>query len=76
MFGTLICCSAFGASLSYASSDPMYPASSPEVLSNKIIEDNIEVVIMSDKMCQGDDCGFTRPDGVAYRKLHTQFFVT
>lgn len=62
-------CSAFGASLSYASSDPMYPASSPQLLSNDMIEDNIEVVIMSDKVCQNHGCGFTRPDGVAHRKL-------
>ena len=33
-----------------------------------MIEDDVEVIIMSDKSCDDGSCGYTRPGGVAYRK--------
>lgn len=59
----------FGASLSYASSDGKSGAASAQVLSNAMIEDNVEVVILSSKSCDDGGCDYTRPGGVAYRKL-------
>ena len=32
-----------------------------------MIEDDIEVIIMSDHSCDDGSCGYTRPEGVAYR---------
>ncbi|KAL8733535.1 MAG: hypothetical protein Q9181_003551 [Wetmoreana brouardii] len=57
---------AFGASLSYASSDGKSAAASPQILANKMIEDDVEVIVMSNKTCDGGSCGYTRPGGVAY----------
>ncbi|KAL8639057.1 MAG: hypothetical protein Q9228_003856 [Teloschistes exilis] len=57
---------AFGASLSYASSDGKSAAASSQVLANKMIEDDVEVVVMSNKICDDGSCGYTRPGGVAY----------
>lgn len=34
-----------------------------------MIEDDVEVILMSDKSCSDGGCGYTRPGGVAYRKL-------
>ena len=34
-----------------------------------MIEDDTEVIIMTDQSCNDGGCGFTRPGGVAYRKL-------
>ena len=59
----------FGASLSYASCDGQSGASSPQILSDKMIPDGTEVVIMSDKSCNDGGCGYTRPNSVAYREL-------
>ncbi|KAL9054361.1 MAG: hypothetical protein Q9206_003571 [Seirophora lacunosa] len=56
----------FGASLSYASSDGKSAAASPQMLHNQLIEDDVEVIVMSDKACSGGSCGYTRPDGVAH----------
>ena len=58
----------FGTSLSYASSDGQSGAASAQVLSNAMIEDDTEVIIMTDQSCSDGGCGFTRPGGVAYRK--------
>ena len=58
----------FGASLSYASSDGKSAAASPQTLANKMIEDNVEVIVMSDKNCEDGGCGYTRPGGVNYRE--------
>lgn len=55
----------FGNSLSYASEDGTTGASSPQVLSNTQIGSDVEVIIMSDKECDGD-CGYVRPGTVAY----------
>ncbi|KAL8940247.1 MAG: hypothetical protein Q9216_002901 [Gyalolechia sp. 2 TL-2023] len=57
---------AFGASLSYASSDGKSAATSPQTLQNKMIEDDVEVIVMSNRSCEGDSCGYIRPGGVAY----------
>lgn len=56
----------FGNSLSYASSDGTEGASSPQVLADTQLDSNVEVVIMSDNECGDDDCGYVRPDTVAY----------
>ncbi len=61
--------SRFGASLSYASSDGNSGAASSQLLSNKMLEDDVEVIILSDKSCDDGSCGYTRPGGVAYRML-------
>ena len=58
----------FGASLSYASSDGQSGAASPRILSNAMIQDDTEVIIMTDRSCDDGGCGFTRPGGVAYRR--------
>lgn len=55
-----------GNSLSYASTDGCSGSSSSTVLGNKMIPDNKEVVIMSDKQCKGGSCGTVRPGSVAY----------
>ena len=57
----------FGTSLSYASSDGQTGAASAQTLSNAMIEDDVEVIIMSDNSCDDGSCGYTRPGGVAYR---------
>ncbi|PGH18505.1 hypothetical protein AJ80_04475 [Polytolypa hystricis UAMH7299] len=54
-----------GNSLSYASKDALSGCASPEVLEDKMIPDNVEVILMSDKKCNGD-CGAVRPGTVAY----------
>ena len=58
----------FGASLSYASSNGQSGAISSQVLSNAMIEDDTEVIIMTNRSCDDGGCGYTRPGGVAYRK--------
>ena len=63
----------FGASLSYASSDGQSGAASPQVLSNAMIEDDTEVVIMTNQSCDDGGCAYTRPGGVAYRKSCLRF---
>ncbi|KAL8852907.1 MAG: hypothetical protein Q9221_002283 [Calogaya cf. arnoldii] len=57
---------AFGASLSYASPDGKSAAASAQTLGNKMIQDDVEIIVLSDKPCEGDSCGYTRPGGVAY----------
>lgn len=54
-----------GNSLSYASKDGKSGSSSPQVLDDTLIEDDNEIVIMSDKKCN-NDCGVIRPGTVAY----------
>ncbi|KAM0692892.1 hypothetical protein Q7P36_007449 [Cladosporium allicinum] len=56
----------FGNSLSYASSNGKGGSSSPEVLEDCEIGSSDEVIIMSDKECEGDSCGYTRPGTVAH----------
>ena len=63
----------FGASLSYASSDGQSGASSPQVLSNAMIKDDTEVVIMTNQSCDDGGCAYTRPGGVAYREWCLSF---
>ncbi|KAL1960780.1 hypothetical protein VTO42DRAFT_6610 [Malbranchea cinnamomea] len=54
-----------GMSLSYASSNGLRGAASPQVLEDVLLPDNEEIVIMSDRKCDGD-CGAVRPGTVAY----------
>lgn len=56
----------FGNSLSYAASDAMSGSASPQVLGSTLLQDNIEVILFTDKQCQGNDCGYYRPGTVAY----------
>jgi hypothetical protein len=56
----------FGNSLSYASSDGCEGASSPQVLEACTLKSNNEVIVMSDKECSGNDCGYFRPGTVAH----------
>lgn len=56
----------FGNSLSYARADGKGGSSSPEVLDDCEIGSSDEVIIMSDKECEGDSCGYTRPGTVAH----------
>ncbi|KAG8527097.1 uncharacterized protein KY384_008526 [Bacidia gigantensis] len=64
--GTAAGGSAFGASLSYASADGQSGAGSPQTLQNAMIEDDAEIVIMSDESCDDGGCGYVRAGGVAY----------
>ena len=41
-----------------------------------MIEDDVEVIIMSDKSCDDGSCGYTRPGGVAYRRIHFDSVLT
>lgn len=68
-FELIVLMHSFGASLSYASCDGQSGASSPQILSDTMIPDGNEIVIMSDKSCNDGGCGYTRPNSVAYRKL-------
>lgn len=56
----------WGNSLSYASVDTKSGSASPQVLADTLIEDNQEVIIYSDKICEGNSCGAYRPGSVAY----------
>lgn len=56
----------FGNSLSYARADGKGGSSSPEVLEDCELASSDEVIIMSDKECNGDSCGYTRPGTVAH----------
>jgi len=56
----------FGNSLSYARADGKGGSSSPEVLEDCEIGSSDEIIIMSDKECEGDSCGYTRPGTVAH----------
>jgi hypothetical protein len=58
---------AFGASLSYADSTGCTGSSSPQTLAaNTTLPSNAEIVIMTDKICSHDSCGYSRPGTVAY----------
>ena len=57
---------AFGASLSYASCDGTCGAASPQILENTTLPSSAEVIIMTDRQCTADSCGYVRPGTVAY----------
>ncbi len=59
----------FGASLSYASPDGRSAAAAAQTLGNQMIEDDVEIIVLSNKTCEGGSCGYTRPGGVAYREF-------
>lgn len=56
----------FGNSLSYARADGKGGSSSPEVLDDCELASSDEIIIMSDKECEGDSCGYYRPGTVAH----------
>ena len=59
----------FGNSLSYASSDGRSGAGSAQTLAkDTLLPSSAELVIMTDDKCDGDDCGYYRPEtsDVAY----------
>ncbi|KAL2004362.1 hypothetical protein VTN02DRAFT_2008 [Thermoascus thermophilus] len=56
----------FGNSLSYASSDGCNGSSYPQILEDKMLPDNTEIVIMTDKECTDGSCGAVRPGTVAF----------
>lgn len=66
---------AFGDSLSYAANDGKSGAGRPQILSNAMVEDNVEIVIMSNKSCSDGGCGYTRPGGVNYRTQPSSSFI-
>jgi len=55
----------WGNSLSYASPDGTTGSASPQTLADQMLDDNIEIVVMSDQPCN-NDCGTVRPGTVAY----------
>lgn len=57
---------AMGNSLSYLGKDGQCGSATSEVLDDVLIPSNKEFAIMTDKPCQGDECGCVRPDSVAY----------
>ncbi len=61
--------------MAYASCNAQNGAKAPEILEKDLlIPSNKEVIIFSDKKCNGD-CGFVRPGAVAYRKSSVSPFV-
>ncbi|KAI9882779.1 MAG: hypothetical protein M1823_005477 [Watsoniomyces obsoletus] len=57
----------FGNSLAYASCNAQNGAPSPQILEKDLlIPSNKEVIIMSDKKCEGGSCGFVREGAVAH----------
>lgn len=56
----------FGTSLSYASTDGLSGADSPQILQDTTLPSSAEVVIMTDQKCEDDACGYTRPGTVAH----------
>ncbi|KKZ64217.1 hypothetical protein EMCG_01470 [[Emmonsia] crescens] len=55
-----------GNSLSYASKDGHRGAKNSQVLADRMIPDNKEIIIMSNKKCRGSDCGVVRKGTIAY----------
>ncbi|KAI7570698.1 hypothetical protein KC343_g7509 [Hortaea werneckii] len=56
----------FGNSLSFSSPDGQSGASDRQTLEDCTLPSTAEVIIMSDRECSGDDCGYSRPDTVAF----------
>ncbi|KAL3422172.1 PGA52-like protein [Phlyctema vagabunda] len=56
----------YGASLSYVNSAGTGGSEGPEVLQDGLLPSGNEVAIMLGQECEDDDCGFVRPDSVAY----------
>lgn len=69
----LMSASVFGNSLSYASSNAQSGSASSEILQDTTIPSNTEFVIMTDKDCSGDSCGYYRPGSVAKRECFSTF---
>lgn len=58
---------AFGCALSLAADNLFGIASTPSTPKESSVPDGKEIIIMTDKQCDGDSCGFTRPGATAYR---------
>ncbi|TVY24062.1 PGA52-like protein [Lachnellula hyalina] len=56
----------FGASLAYSNCDATGGAASPQILADKVLPSNTEVVMMLDRDCSDGGCGFVRPGTVAH----------
>ncbi|KAI9732419.1 MAG: target of Sbf [Cirrosporium novae-zelandiae] len=56
----------FGSSLSYASADGTTGASCSQTLEDVFLDDDAELVIMTDTECGDSDCGYVRNGSVAY----------
>lgn len=69
----------FGASLSYASKDAKFGVSTSQVLANSMLQEDTEVVILSNRTCVNGSCGYTRPGGLAYHGFggdHKMFLIS
>jgi hypothetical protein len=62
----LMRCRTWGNSLSYASADGKTGSASPQTLANQVMDDTVEIVVMSDTICSNGNCGTVRPGTVAY----------
>ncbi|TVY44898.1 Protein TOS1 [Lachnellula occidentalis] len=56
----------FGASLAYSNCDATGGAAGPQILADKVLPSNTEVVMMLGQDCSDDGCGFVRPGAVAH----------
>ncbi|TVY80728.1 putative serine-rich protein P23A10.11c [Lachnellula suecica] len=56
----------FGASLSYINCEGNGGAAAPQVLANKAIPSDSEVVVMLGEECTNGSCGFVRPGAIAH----------
>lgn len=57
-----------GASLSYLNAQGTGGSATPQILADATVPSGSEFAIMLGVKCDGDDCGYTRPGSVAYRK--------
>jgi len=54
--------------LAYASADGSSNTVSPTTLADVRLQDENMIIIMSDKLCSGDECGIVHSDSVKHRK--------
>ncbi|EPY54135.1 fungal protein [Schizosaccharomyces cryophilus OY26] len=64
--GSGVWSSCFGNSISFAASNGVDGASSPQVLSDTMLKSDKEISIWSSSKCEGDDCGYYLPGIPAY----------
>ncbi|KAK3341073.1 putative TOS1-like glycosyl hydrolase-domain-containing protein [Lasiosphaeria hispida] len=57
----------FGNTLSYINSQAMEGAAKPEVLADTTIPSSHEVIVMTDKKCDSESCGYVQDGAVAYQ---------
>ncbi|KAH6711442.1 putative TOS1-like glycosyl hydrolase-domain-containing protein [Leptodontidium sp. MPI-SDFR-AT-0119] len=56
----------YGASLAYANRNGTAGSPTSQILADTLIPSRNEVIITTDKKCNNNDCGFTRPGAVTY----------